>query len=67
MTRPYFRTNSVAATAEFAANISPEVREQRSRHFQERDRRQRLTAAQADVEAARTALQQVRDTSAEEA
>ncbi|WP_316228287.1 hypothetical protein [Bradyrhizobium sp. SZCCHNR1039] len=67
MTQPYHRSSSVIATAAFAANISPDVREQRAQHFQERDRRQRLAAARANVENARMALQQVRDTSAEEA
>ncbi|UQR64297.1 hypothetical protein LRP30_02965 [Bradyrhizobium sp. C-145] len=66
MTR-YFRTGSVAATADFVANMSPELRDQRAAHLLEWDRQQRLAAAQADVEAARQALQRVRDTSAEQA
>ncbi|MGN8547205.1 hypothetical protein ACQPTN_21390 [Bradyrhizobium sp. 13971] len=63
----YYRPGSIASTVDCVENMSPDVREQRAKHLQVRERQQRLAAAQAEVEAARKALERVRDVSAETA
>lgn len=65
--KPYRRLGSAVATADVAQNVSPDVREQRARHFRDRDRQQSLAAARANVETARKDLEKVRDVSAESA
>jgi hypothetical protein len=65
--KPYYRLGSNAATADFAQSLPLDVRAQRAKHLEERDRQQILAAARADVEAARKALEKVRDVSAEAA
>jgi hypothetical protein len=49
--KPYYRPGGIAATVDFMLPL--DMREQRAKHLQERDRQQRLAAARADVEAAR--------------
>jgi hypothetical protein len=63
----YNLSKSVTATASFCASVPGDVRAARAQHLQERDRQQRLAKAMADVEAAREALERVRDVSAETA
>lgn len=64
---PFYKTASLAATAETVSSLKPEVRKQRAKALADFDRRKRLEAARQDVEAARAALNQIRDTAAEEA
>ncbi len=61
------RSSSAAATAEFCASVSDDVRAARAKHLLELDRRSRLAQAREAVEAAKAALARVRDSSAEEA
>lgn len=63
----YYRPSAIASTVDCVQSIRPDVREQRARHLQNRERQERLAAAQADVEAARKDLERVRDVSAETA
>lgn len=58
-------SRAVRATAECVQALSPEIRAQRARHFAETERRRRLEAARCDVDAARAALEKVRNISAE--
>lgn len=45
----YKQLRAMVATADFAQNMPPDVREQRAQHLQERDRQKRLMAARADI------------------
>jgi hypothetical protein len=65
--KSYYRLGSTAATADFVQSLPLDIRAQRAKHLEERDRQQILAAARADVEAARKALEKVRDVSAEAA
>lgn len=59
------RSSSAAATAEFCASVSDDVRAARAKHLLELDRRSRLAQAREAVEAAKVALARVRDYCAE--
>jgi hypothetical protein len=65
--RPHRRLASAAATADIAQSISSEIRTQRAMHLQERSHQQAIAAAREDVDAARRALEKIRDVSAETA
>ena len=56
----YKRLRAMVATADFAQNMPPDVREQRAQHLQERDRQKRLMAARADVDSAREAFEKAK-------
>ncbi|WP_316182700.1 MULTISPECIES: hypothetical protein [unclassified Bradyrhizobium] len=68
MTKHTFRrSRSVHAVADVVQNVPSDVRKLRAQAIEDFDRRRSLAAAQQEVEAARGALNRVRDTAAEQA
>ncbi|WP_315722367.1 MULTISPECIES: hypothetical protein [unclassified Bradyrhizobium] len=61
------RSRSVHATADLIESVPSEVRAERAKAIQDFERRRALEAARQEVEAARVALNRVRDAAAEEA
>ena len=61
------RSRAVHATADLIESVPSDVRAERARAIRDFERRRSLEAARQEVEAAREALNRVRDTAAEQA